>query len=233
MFKKVEALTGEKHQDLRFSKANSFSFASKTNLIQLSFSEIRPASRFYPIVFPANQQDIPHAVLSLTPESNNFIDQEGKWKVPYIPFILGAYPFLMLKTQQDESKYALCIDAAADHFKQEYGDILFTADGKTNDFTNKIFKSLSVYYQEIENTKKIFGDLNDKDILIDKQVNYDVNSEKKQIAGFKTVDMEKINSMEDAQIAQLVRTGVMSLIYDHLQSLGNFNLLTKIRYSSS
>ncbi len=226
MFEKVEVLTGEKHQDLRFSKTSSFSFASKTNLIQLSFSEIRPASRFYPIVFPANQHDIPHAVLSLTPENNNFIDQEGKWKVSYIPFIIRLYPFLLLKTQQDESKYALCIDAAADNFKQEYGDILFTADSKPNDFTNNILKNFNTYYQEIEHTKKIFGDLNEKDILVEKQVNYDVNSEKKHIDGFKAVDMEKINSMEDAQIAQLVKTGVMPLIYDHLQSLNNFKLLS-------
>ncbi|MGM5483261.1 MAG: SapC family protein [Nanobdellota archaeon] len=225
MFQKVEPLTSEKHQDLRFSRTNSFSFASKTNLIQLSYSELRPASRFYPIVFPANQPDVPHAVLSLTPENNSFVDSEGNWKASYIPFIIRSYPFLMLKTEQDESKYALCIDTEADHFKQEYGDILFTADGKPNDFTNNILKSLNTYYQEIQKTKKVFRDLNEKEAMIEQQINFDGDSSKKPLGGFKIVDIKKITSMEDGEIAQLVKTGIMPIIYDHIQSIGNFKLL--------
>jgi len=224
MFKKIEALGSSGHQDLRFSKSDNFSFASKTNLVQLSFSEIKPASRFYPIVFPANQPELPHAVLSLTPENNSYITSEGKWTVPYIPFFIRAYPFIMVKTG-DKDKYAVCIDAEAPHFQNQYGEILFTADGKPNDFSEKIINGLKVYLGEIESTKKLFSELAEKDVMTDKQINFEKDSEKKSIGGFKVIEMEKIVALSDLEIAELVKNGAMGLIYDHLSSLANMNTL--------
>jgi len=225
MFKKIEAFGSNGHQDLRFSKSDNFSFASKTNLVQLSFSEIKPASRFYPIVFPANQTELPHAVLSLTPENNNYVTPEGKWTVPYIPFFIRTYPFIMVKTE-DKDKYAVCIDAEAPHFQGKYGEILFTADGKPNDFSEKIINGLKVYLSEIEGTKKLFSELAKKDVMVDKQINFNKESEKKSIGGFKVIEMEKIISLSDSEIAGFVKNGAMGLIYDHLSSLANMNGLS-------
>ncbi|MCB9481218.1 MAG: SapC family protein [Desulfobacteraceae bacterium] len=224
MFKKIEAFGSSGHQDLRFSKSDNFSFASKVNLVQLSFSEIKTASRFYPIVFPSIQPELPHAVLSLTPENNNYVTSEGKWTVPYIPFFIRTYPFTMIKTA-DKDKYAVCIDAEAPHFQNQYGEILFTADGKPNDFSEKIINGLKIYLGEIENTKKLFSGLAEKDLMVDKQITFGKDSDKKSIGGFKVIEMEKILELPDSEIAELVKNGAMGLIYDHLSSLSNMNML--------
>ncbi|MDY0361093.1 MAG: SapC family protein [Desulforegulaceae bacterium] len=224
MFKKIEAFGSSGHQDLRFTKSDNFLFASKTNLVQLSFSEIKPASRFYPIVFPANQPELPHAILSLATGNNNYLTSEGKWTVPYIPFFIRTYPFIMIKTE-DKDKYAVCIDAEAPHFKNQYGEILFTADGKPNNFSEKIINGLKVYLGEIENTKKLFSELAEKNLMVDKQITYGKDSDKKNIGGFKVIEMEKILALSDLEIAGLVKNGAMGLIYDHLSSLANMNML--------
>lgn len=226
MFKQIEALSSEKHQDLRYTKTNNFSFASNINLVQLSHSEIKPASRFYPIVFPQHQPQIPHAVLSFTPQKNNYLNEDGKWKVPYVPFIVRSYPFLMLKSQNDATKNVLCIDAQADHFKEEFGDILFTADEKPNDFTSSLLNNLNIYTQEIETTKKIFEDLISKEVIVEKKISVQIDDKTEVVGGFKVIDIEKIFTLEDKEIAELVKKGIMPLIYDHLSSISSLKLLS-------
>ena len=141
MFEKIEPLEHSKHQDLRFSKISSFAFAGTISAVKLSFSEMRHASRYYPIVFFKNAPCMPQALLSLENGKNTFVDEAGNWKVPYIPAYFRLYPFMLGKIQEQEDKFALCIDPEAEHFQSGMGEPLFTADGEPAEFMKNILKS--------------------------------------------------------------------------------------------
>ena len=222
MFKQIEALAHSKHKDLRFSKANSLAFAGSVSSVKLSFSELRKASQYYPIVFFEGTSCLPQALLSLTSGENRFIDGKGGWKVPYIPAHFKLYPFTLAKIQDQEEKHALCIDPEADHFKSGMGDPLFTADGKIADFVQDLLKFLEVYQKEIEITKTLFKALDEKGLIVDRELKSRAGQAEKSINGFKGIDMEKLLAMEDKLIADFVRNGTMAMVYDHNHSLANF-----------
>ena len=134
MFKKIEPLEHSKHQDLRLAKTPDFKFTKNISAVKLSFSELRHASMYFPIVFLNEAPCMPQALLSLENGKNACINAQGRWKVPYIPVFFRLYPFSLAKIQEQEDKFALCLDPEADHFKSGMGDPLFTADGEPTEF---------------------------------------------------------------------------------------------------
>jgi hypothetical protein len=223
MFEKIEPLEHSKHQDLRLAKINSFDFANNITAVKLSFSELRHASRYYPIVFLNNASSLPQALLSIKEGKNAFVDESGNWKVPYIPVSFRLYPFTLAKIQEQEDKFALCIDPEAEHFKSGMGEPLFTADGAPTEFVQNILNSLEVYQKELETTERLFKALDEKELIVDRAFKYTVNQEEKSIDGFKGVDMEKLLTLDDKSIADMVKNGTMGLIYEQTHSLANFS----------
>jgi hypothetical protein len=223
MFKKIEPLEHSKHQDLRLAKISDFNFTNNISAVKLSFSELRHASRFYPIVFLNEAPCMPQALLSLENGKNACIDEAGKWKLPYIPVFFRLYPFTLAKIQEQEDKFALCLDPDAEHFKPGMGDPLFTADGEPTEFIREqILNSLKIYQNELETTQALFKILDEKELIVDRTFKYTINQEEKSINGFKGVDMEKLGALDDKDLADMVRTGTMGLIHEHVNSLINF-----------
>ncbi|MBA3011216.1 MAG: SapC family protein [Proteobacteria bacterium] len=225
MFKKLEPLENSKHQELRLSKNQNFGFAYRTNAVQLSFSEISQASQYYPIVFPADGSCIPTAIMGITENKNAYVDPKGQWKVPYVPFSVRMYPFVLVPIDGQEDKLALCIDSDAEHFAGGMGDPMFTADGEPNEFVQGVLNSLQAYHKELATTQALFTGLAEKELIVDRIIELSINNEPKRIDGFKGINMEKLMTMDDAFIAGLVKNGSLPLVYSHLQSFSKFSFL--------
>ncbi|MCG8551719.1 MAG: SapC family protein [Desulfobacterales bacterium] len=223
MFKKIEPLQHSKHKDLRLSKNVSMAFANDVSSVRLSFSEVRQASRYYPIVFFENLPCLPHALLSLQAGTNMFVDDNGNWKTPYVPAHFRLYPFTLARIQEQEGQFSLCIDPDAEHFKSGMGEPLFTADGELSDFVRNILKSLERYQKEINMTKNLLKTLDEQDMITERAFTCRVQEKEKRIDGFMGVDMEKLLAMDDSSIAGYVKSGLMGMVYEHSHSLYNFS----------
>ena len=224
MFKKIEPLDKSKHQDLRLGTISGFDFAKQISAVKLSLSEIRPASMYYPIIFLKDMPCIPHALLSLENGKNDCVTEDGKWKLPYIPAFFRMYPFTLARIQDQEGKFALCLDPEAEHFKSGMGEPMFTADGEPVDFIKeKILNSLQVYQKELETVEALFKSLEEKDLIVDKIIKYTINQKEKSINGLKSVDMKTLTALDDKNIADMVKNGAMGVVYDHINSLGNIS----------
>lgn len=223
MFNKIEPLEPSKHQNLRLAKVYGFNFARHISAVKLSFSELRHASRYYPIVFFTDIPCIPQAVLSLEKGKNAYINEDGNWKVPYIPAYFRLYPFTLAKIQEKEDKFALCLDPEAEHFKSGMGDPLFTANGEPTELIQKtLLSSLKGYQQQLETTQTLFKVLEEKKLIVDRSFKYTRNHKEKKVDGFKGVDMKKLTALDDKSLADMVRNGTMGLIHEHIHSLANF-----------
>lgn len=227
MFEKIEPLDPSKHQNLRFSKISSFAFAGTISAIKLSFSELRQASRYYPIVFFKVAPCIPQAILSLENGKNACIDEAGNWKLPYVPAFIRFYPFTLVKVEEEEDKFVLCLDPEAEHFKSGMGEPLFTAEGKPVEFIDTVLKSMTTYQNELSATEVLFKRLDEKEVIVDRAIKYKLNQEEKSIDGFQGVDMEKLVTLDDKSLADMVKNGTMGIVHEHINSLVNFsNFLT-------
>lgn len=224
MFEKVEVLSKEKHQDLKFTPANNFGFAKSLNTVPLSYSELVQASKFYPIVFPSQGTPVPQALLSLKQGENVFINENGQWTVPYIPAHIRRYPFI-LGQADEEGNYAVCIDPDAPHFSSDQGDPLYATNGEPAEVVNKAIEFLKRYQGEMIDTEKIFTALQDKGLLVDKQFNIGSGDNQFTVKGFKAIDTEKLKEVENEMLANWVKQGIMGLIYAHLHSMDNVRAL--------
>ncbi len=239
MFKSVEPLTKENHQDLRFASVQNYNFAAKSSNAPIGFSEFAQCAKYYPIVFSTGTP-MPMVVLSLKNDENNFVNQDGTWKVPYVPAHFRRYPFVLAKvgdqaleknTDPDGSagkqgkdgeaqeKYVVCIDRDAPHFATEQGDLMFTANGEFTELTTRGVNFLQQYQREMALTLGIVELLIEKDVLVDRQFNINVNGQQRAVGGFRAVDMEKVNALDDLILADWVRRGIIFFICTHLNSL--------------
>ena len=225
MFKKIEALSSAAHQDLRFSKTNSFDFASTVSNAPLTASEFTMAARYYPIVFP-DKGTTPIILLALNQNKNNYVDEKGSWKVPYIPAYIRKYPFTLANSdKENKEKFVVCIDRDAPHFRSDQGDPLLTAEGTPSDFTQNAINFLQKFQDELTVTQRACQELEKHGVLADKKINFEKDGQKAAFGGFRCVDMEKLNALEDSVLASWVRNGLIGLIYAHLQSLAHFKTL--------
>ncbi len=232
MFNKVEGLSNEKHIDLRFAPMNSFDFATTVVNAPLCASEFFQAARYYPIVFPDGGTS-PMALFNLNQKTNRYIDDQGAWKVPYVPAHIRRYPFIFAKQDKSEAtnNFVVCIDIEAPHFATGQGEPMFTANGELSQFTNKMIEFLKKYHQELDMTQMICRELETTGVLVDKKITIDKDGQKIQIGGFRCVDIEKMNNLEDAVLSKWVRNGLISIVNSHLQSLVNLKELVSTTLS--
>lgn len=242
MFKKIEPLTQDKHQDIRFTSIQNFNFARNISNAPIAFSEFLHASRYYPIVF-LKDISLPVVLLSLNQNQNNFINPDGSWKVPYIPAHFRQYPFILAKaapvegsqqgsssskegadTNNNQDKYVVCIDRDAPHFESTQGELIFTANGQFTEMTNKAVEFLKLYQQEMAVTSTIVKLMEEKEILVERQFNMNVDGKNISVGGFRTVDVQKLNALEDALLADWVRKGIISFILNHMNSLAGIQI---------
>ena len=222
----IEPLEKSKHQELRLSKLQAFNFAKTISSVPISFSEMLPVSQFYPIILPADGNPTPMALLSLKEGTNRYVDEQGRWKAPYIPLCIRLYPFVLAKVENKEDQHVLCLDRSAEHFAAGQGEPLFTADGEPNEFVQSVFNTLKLYQQELAVTKVLFTALAEKGLITDRKFDFQISAQQKSIDGFKGVDMEKLITLDDKTIADFVKNGTMSMVYSHLQSLSRFTFLS-------
>jgi SapC len=231
MFKSLEPLKFSEHQDLRFTPQSSFAFAGQVASVSLSFSELNHVSRYCPIIFGKDDVCLPKALFSIEGNTNVFVDASNNWTMPYIPVCIRLYPFalgIISGEEGQEDQFVLCVDPGADHFKSDQGEPLFNADKTPVDFVkNEILSSLTTYQNELGTTQNLFTRLAEQEVIVERALTFTQNGEEKSIGGFKGVDMEKLVTLDDKTIADMVKNGTMGMVYAHINSQANFTNLIR------
>jgi len=105
MFKQLTALTRDQHQDVRFTPAKGYAFASSLMVSPVMLGEVNLVARDMPVLF-AKTDAMPIALLGLKPNQNAYVEtkgkNKGKWLARYVPAHIRRYPF-MLAEQQTET----------------------------------------------------------------------------------------------------------------------------------
>ena len=225
MSSELSFLNATKHNELRFQRANDFSFARKLHFCPLLAREIYGASMSFPILFPVEGAIIPQAVLSLEPNTNNLVAEDGSWKGGYLPQHFRRYPFY-LGREKDSNQGAILFDESAPHFGGDDGQPLFTQDGEEFTATPLLedikttLKNFDVAYQETVAMCKL---LVNTEVLEPAQIMHVSGETKKAIGGFKVVNWDKVAKLSDEVLANWSRIGLIQMINSHLWSIKRLN----------
>ena len=103
-----EIVNKETHRNIHFKTPSSFSFAQNESMLPVGHSELPVLAKDLPIVFIKGNDGKFHLtlLLSLIPGDNELIDENGAWKLPYVPAILRCHPFKLISVQDSKGMAA-------------------------------------------------------------------------------------------------------------------------------
>jgi SapC protein len=232
-YKKIVPLDKEVHSELHIEGIEGYSHTKETNSIYIAAIEFLQVSKEYPIVFAKRVDDkiFPVALLGLQQSKNLFVDAKGNWTADYIPAYIRRYPFIFATPNENEKNptYTVCIDESFPGFNTaKEGEPLFDKGGEYSVILNQAFDFLKDYQNHVQLTTQFCENLSKLDILEPMQANIEhADGDKSSLGGFMGINREKLKALKPAQLAELVKSDQLELIFAHLASLSNINDLMK------
>jgi len=206
--------------------APDYDFSRETNSVPLMAVEFPHAAPEYPVVFAgAGEEVMPAVILGMRGNENLYL-AHGKWSAKYIPAFVRRYPFVF-STLDEGKSFVLCVDEAFAGFnRQGRGQRLFGEDGKPTPYVDNVLKFLQEYQAQFNRTKEFCRKAKELDLLEPMQAQIDmVSGERLSLRGFWAVNRAKLKALSGEKLAELAKTDELELLYVHVQSMRNFNVL--------
>lgn len=237
-YKKVAPLNKETHGELHVEEIKDYLHTRETNSIYVAAVEFQLAAREYPIVFArgADERFFPALLLGLEENKNLFVDARGKWLAEYIPAYVRRYPFILAAPLADagqeagqDTTFTVCIDEDFPGFNQNRaGKPLFDEQGKQTALLDQAMDFLRDYQSQVELTAGFCQNLAGLGLFEPMQANVEMASGAKHVlGGFFGVNRDKLKALRPEQLAELLKSDEMELIFAHLASLANLDNLMK------
>jgi len=205
-------------------------FARKLNAIPVSFTEIAPAARDYPVVFTSGDSGksyAPVAVLGMAAGENLFALADGWAPGTYVPAYARRYPFCMAKVnlnQVEQQNRMVCVEKAS--VDAAGAEAVFDDQGEPTAKWRELQRLLTEYEADLERGRELCAVLADYALLEPITMQATLNEGGKlQLTGMHRVDEKKIEHLNASQLKNLAKKGILGRIYAHLLSLENFSRL--------
>lgn len=223
----VEPVTNNRHNDLSIKSGENYEFARTTNCIPLVAAEFRNAAVEYTIVFADTADSIiPVVILGLREDENLYINDQGQWTAKYTPAFIRRYPFIFSSSDSGKT-FTLCVDEGFSGCNREgRGERLFDVDGQQMQYLTNVLQFLKEYQAQYQRTEAFCQKLKELALLEPMSAQFTTRSgEKINITGFMAIDLDKLKVLTGEQFKELATSDELELIYIHLQSMRNFDLM--------
>lgn len=224
-YERPSVLNKDRHRGLRLLNAEArYGFARATNSVPLVGPEFAACVGHYPIVFAGTEprELMPVALLGVRDRENLFVDAEGRWNADYVPAFVRRYPFVLAETEAESGeRFNVCFDAAFDGLSESEGGVpLFEENGEPAAFLRGALGFLRDYQAQAEATREFMAQLGEFDLLIERSLEVQrPGGERLSLGGFHVVDDARLQSLGDAQVIALFRSGALGWIEAHRLSL--------------
>jgi hypothetical protein len=226
MFTQLEPLDRERHKSLRLGTTD-MSFARDLGTVPLAPSEIIPASRCYPIVFPLDST-VPNALLSLRNTGNLFVTKDGAWRDgAYVPAHVRRYPFILADSKDGNAP--VLVDRACPALSETEGRPLFTETGEPTEMTQGVLRFLTQFRDEMTTGIALMDKLAQAGLLVQRRLDVTfADGRKHGVDGLRTIDPEKLRDLPAETVVEWHKSGLLSLAHALLASQGNSSRLAEL-----
>ena len=219
-------VSAARHREAAVDVGTDYAFARSVNSVPLMAVEFPHAAPEYAIVFAGVKDEVMPAVILGVRANENLYLGSGKWSAKYIPAFLRRYPFVF-STADDGKTFMLCVDEAYSGFNREgRGQRLFGEAGKPTPYVENVLKFLQEYQAQFNRTRAFCRKVKELGLLEPMQAQIAAASgERLSLGGFWAVNRAKLKALPGDKLAELAKTDELELLYLHVQSMRNFNLL--------
>jgi SapC len=231
IYDNIQPLSSDAHRNWSVA-VESYQFASTLISAPLVSSEIIIAAQEFPVVFSkvAEGEYLPLAIMGVREAENLLIDADGRMTTRYVPGFLRRYPFMIGAGKDDNMLVGIDIESPAVVKDGSKGQRLFTDEGEQTAFMKEVIEFVRDYQFRSEVVNVFCRRLGELDLLEPMTANLNVGGEKGtnfSLHGFYVVNREKLRALSDENILDMFKKDGLELIYAHLSSLSNMNVLTQ------
>lgn len=229
-YKKIVPLNKKQHGELYIEPAKNFKFTKETNSIYIAAVEFPRASKEYTIVFGKGVNDtvFPVVLLGLKNKQNIYLGKKNEWLADYIPAYIRRYPYILATNNENGDNFTVCIDEGFSGLnKNKKGESLFNEKGEESEVLKKTIEFMKEYQNHVQLTNIFCNNINKLGLLEPMQAKIEKSGQKQALGGFLCISRNKLKSLTDKELIDLIKTDQMELIYSHLNSLTNIDRLIK------
>lgn len=229
MFKKPTFLT-KADIGIKFASLKNYKHARNLGAVALNHREMFEASKHYPIFFVKDGDGFtPVALLGINNDTNLFVNKSGDWiKGRYIPTLIRLYPFVFSKNnKEDDNSVSIAYDKEFEGLNSGSGEKFFNEDTSLTEFGTKVMKFSEETFSALNQTKQMIKILVDLELIDSVEITLGKDGEKQnKISGLFQINTNKLNDLSDENLLKITKSGILHLIYNHLDSSNNFENLT-------
>lgn len=220
------ALNPEVHFNLRFSRSNLCRHMQCIQALLLAKEEIAPAALDHPVVFLRDGEGyVPAAVFGLE-HNRNLRVRDGVWIGGYLPAVARAYPFRL-------SGQTVLIDICAPQFTADGGQPMFDSQGKPTPTLAEQLEFLSNWYVAERDTRCWGTRLAQLELMAPRSLVITCGSDTFELSGAHLVDEQRLGSLSESQLRELLADGTLALLFLHLASLQRIPELAQLHSSTA
>lgn len=241
MTSKAVLLSNVEHKNLKVDSRHCASYGDNVNLALAFSAEFDDLHKEYPILFHKDSETSAfhaHAILGFDRDENLFLDDDG-WSGNYVPAILARGPFLIgFQNQEIDGKMrkepVIHIDMDNPRVGVDDGQAVFLPFGGDTPYLENIMRTLQVIHQGAAFDKTLFSTLESMNLLEPVSIEITLsNIDKINFHNYYTVNKEKLSQLDGESLEKLNKSGVLSLVFFALSSLGNFQKLIALKNMKS
>jgi hypothetical protein len=207
-------------------------FVTQTNAVPITYTEFAAAGRDYPLVFISTDQEktfSPVALIGIAGDENLFV-KNGAWAPNvYIPAYVRRYPFCMARVTLDAQEQAdrlTCVEKDFLPDNEGEGELMFDESGNALPAWQPIAQLLEEYERDLERTREMSNILRDYALFEPFTLQATLkDSGPLNLTGMYRIDEHKLESLNAAQLRNLMKKGILGRIYAHLISIDGFGHL--------
>ena len=237
------ALSSELHRDLAFLKDFGWSFAATSPILTIVGAEAHRCAAFFPLVImdvtpeaaPEATRDLELVSLHATTAGENWcVTSDGRWLAGYIPAVLRAVPFRLIKSDDPEGRSVLCIDELSplltktQNPESDRMSPLFNADGSLSSFTRSQLDFIAQVTSNHLATKEILQKISQENILTPWSASVVRGGQNLEMRNLLIIDEKALNALPDEAFLRLRHAGALPLIYSQLMSLAQIENLQRL-----
>lgn len=223
LYDDLRPLSSLEHGDWRLQRRETAPFLTSVHAVPVTIDEFVMAQRSMPIVFSNSDKPVPLALMGLNDGINVFVDENGALAEQniYMPAYIRRYPFMLAKLQEGSEEMSLCFDPTSDVVGDfDEGDPLFEGT-EPSEATKQILNFCEQFETAAIRSQAFVEKLIEFDLLMDGEMTIQQEGTDKpfRYRGFKMVNEEKLKELDGEKSGEMVKNGMLPLIYAHLFSM--------------
>jgi hypothetical protein len=217
------------HGNKTWKRAPDYRFAAKVPVVPIVAQEVAAASSEMPLGFVGTGQAFELvALVSRRADENLYVAPDGAWLVKYVPALLRAHPFRLLRPKGSE-KMVLCIDEDSDRVKDGAGEEIFFDDGdKPAKAVREVLRLLEAVERNRHATSLAVQALAQAGVIVSWEIKIREGDKDVPVKGFHRIDEGALAGLDDAAFLKLRAAAALPLAYGQLISMHQLATLARL-----